>query len=152
MVDIIHRIGIQALPKPVYEALSTVQGISKWWTQTTTGDSTAGNSFEVRFLDFSGEELGFMVMDVVECQPDARVRWRCKSGPPEWIGTEIIFELVQEGDFTIVLFRHENWREAVEFTAHCSTKWATFLLSLKSLIEQGTGKPSPNDLKIDNWN
>ena len=24
---------------------------------------------------------------------------------------------------------------------HCSTKWATFLVSLKSLVETGTGSP-----------
>lgn len=52
----------------------------------------------------------------------------------------------------IVLFDHSKWREAIEFTAHCSTKWATFLLSLKSLVETGTGRPSPDDIKIDNWN
>jgi hypothetical protein len=31
-------------------------------------------------------------------------------------------------------------------------KWATFLLSLRELVETGTGRPSPDDLKIDNWN
>jgi hypothetical protein len=31
-------------------------------------------------------------------------------------------------------------------------KWATFLLSLRALLETGKGKPSPDDLKIDNWN
>ena len=31
---------------------------------------------------------------------------------------------------------------------HCSTKWATFLMSLKSLVETGTGAPSPHDVHI----
>jgi hypothetical protein len=31
-------------------------------------------------------------------------------------------------------------------------KWAVFLLSLRDYIETGKGKPSPHDLKIDNWN
>ena len=35
---------------------------------------------------------------------------------------------------------------------HCSTKWAIFLMSLKSLLETGKGAPHPNDVKIDNWN
>ena len=35
--------------------------------------------------------------------------------------------------------------------AHCSTKWATFLLSLRDLVETGQGQPSPDDLKISNW-
>jgi hypothetical protein len=41
--------------------------------------------------------------------------------------------------------------EAVEFTAHCSTKWATFLLSLRDLVETGKGRPAPNDILIGNW-
>jgi hypothetical protein len=31
-------------------------------------------------------------------------------------------------------------------------KWATFLLSLRALVETGAGLPSPRDLKIDDWN
>jgi len=30
--------------------------------------------------------------------------------------------------------------------------WAVFLMSLKSLLETGTGAPDPHDVKIDNWN
>jgi hypothetical protein len=36
--------------------------------------------------------------------------------------------------------------------AHCSMKWAVFLMSLRDLVETGTGKPAPQDVKIDNWN
>ena len=28
---------------------------------------------------------------------------------------------------------------------HCSTKWAIFLMSVKSLVETGKGAPFPND-------
>jgi hypothetical protein len=80
------------------------------------------------------------------------VQWRVTAGPPEWIGTEVTFELSQEDEYTVLMFGHRNWREAVEFTAHCSMKWATFLLSLRALVETGRGRPSPEDLKIDDWN
>ena len=80
------------------------------------------------------------------------MRWRVVDGPAEWVGTEIDFTLSQSGEYAIVLFGHRNWREAAEFMAHCSMKWATFLLSLKELAETGKGRPSPDDLKIDNWN
>jgi len=53
---------------------------------------------------------------------------------------------------TVLLFGHRNWREPIEFTAHCSMKWAVFLLSLRDFVETGKGRPSPDDLKIDNWN
>lgn len=31
---------------------------------------------------------------------------------------------------------------------HCSTKWATYLLSIKSMLEAGQGRPYPDDLHI----
>ena len=152
MVDIIHRVGIKAPVSKVYAALSTVEGVAGWWTKETTGVSKSGGIIEVRFLSTSGKEIGRMKMEVVELDPNKKVHWRITSGPAEWVGTDVIFNLSQDGDYTIVLFGHKNWREAVEFTAHCSMKWATFLLSLKDLVETGNGKPSPNDIKIDNWN
>lgn len=36
--------------------------------------------------------------------------------------------------------------------SHCTTKWGVFLLSLKALVETGTGAAYPDDAKIDNWN
>jgi hypothetical protein len=105
----------------------------------------------VTFSTPNGERLGGMDIDVVELDPDRKVRWRFSAGPQEWIGTEATFRLTQDGDFTIVRFAHSKWREAVEFTEHCSTKWATFLMSLKELVETGTGRPAPNDVWIGNW-
>jgi hypothetical protein len=92
-----------------------------------------------------------MAFELLKLVPNEEVVWRFTSGPPEWIGTDVTFALSQQGDYTVVLFGHRNWREAVEFTAHCSTKWATFLLSLKQLVETGSGQPSPDDLPISNW-
>ena len=99
-----------------------------------------------------GQEIGSMAFEVAALEPNKRVQWRCTSGPEEWVGTDVIFDLSQDGQYTIVRFAHRNWREADEFMAHCSTKWATFMLSLKDLIETGEGHPSPGDIKIDNWN
>jgi hypothetical protein len=93
-----------------------------------------------------------MVMEVRKLDAASHVGWRCVEGPEEWVGTDVTFDLSQQDSQTIVLFGHRNWREAVEFTSHCSMKWATFLLSLRDYVETGKGKASPHDLKIDNWN
>ena len=61
------------------------------------------------------------------------------------------WDLRQDGDYTIVLFKHEGWREPVEFMHHCSTKWGTFLMSLKQLLETGEGAPDPRDVQISDW-
>jgi uncharacterized protein YndB with AHSA1/START domain len=152
MVDIVHRIGIKSPASQVYNALASLQGLSHWWTEEVQGDDKIGGKIEFCFRTKTGEVKGKMTMQVQELKAPKDVRWRCVDGPPEWIGTEVTFELSQQDDQTIVLFGHRNWREAVEFTSHCSMKWATFLLSLREYVETGKGKPSPNDLKIDNWN
>jgi len=152
MVDIIHRIGIKAPVARVYQALTTVEDLAQWWTGEVSGNERVGGEIAFVFRKTTGELLGKMVMDVKSREADKEVSWRCVDGPAEWIGTDITFNLSKQDDQVIVLFGHRNWREAVEFTAHCSMKWATFLLSLREYIETGKGRPSPHDLKIDNWN
>ena len=146
MVDILHKVGIKSssLDK-VYQALTTREGLSAWWTNDTQGEGKVGEMLKFRF------DGGGFDMKVLELQPGKRVLWQVIEGPEEWVGTKISFDLKQEGDWTIILFKHQGWKEPVEFMHHCSTKWAVFLLSLKSLLETGKGAPHPNDLKIDSW-
>jgi len=149
MVDILHRVGITASRDAVFRALTTPEGLAAWWTDDTRGDGAPGGVLEFRF-DLGGESGGFD-MKVLDVQPAEHVLWEVIDGPDEWVGTQIRWDLRTEGDFTIVMFAHEGWREPVEFMHHCSTKWATFLMSLKSLLETGAGAPAPNDVKISDW-
>jgi uncharacterized protein YndB with AHSA1/START domain len=147
MPDILHRVGIKSSTKDAYKALTTIDGLAAWWTSTTKGDSKVGGVIHFQFGD-----RGFFDMKVLELSPNQRVLWQVMDGPAEWIGTKVSFDLKQEGEQTTVLFKHEGWKEPVEFMHHCSTKWAVFLLSLKSLVETGKGAPSPNDVRITiNW-
>jgi len=147
MSDILHRVGVKSSsPADVYRALTTLEGLSGWWTKDTEGETGVGGTLRFRF------GAGGFDMLVRELQPDEHVLWEVSDGPEEWIGTTVSWELRQEDDYTIVLFKHQGWREPVEFMHHCSTKWAVFLLSLKSLVETGEGAPDPRDVKIDNWN
>ncbi len=146
MVNILHRIGIRgARPDQVYNALTSIEGLAGWWTEDTKGDPGLGGVVEFRF------PVGGFDMKVVDLDPPGRVVWRVVDGPDEWIGTTVEWNLHQEDDYTIVMFQHQGWAEPVDFMHHCSTKWATFLMSLKSLMETGTGAPAPRDVAISNW-
>src|SRR6476620_2464640 len=147
MVDILHRVAIKASTAEVYAALTTVEGLAGWWANNTQGK---GNDV-VGVLQFRFVAGGFD-MKVLELDPGVRVRWEVVEGPEEWVGTHVDWNLDQVDDYGVVLLKHEGWKEPVEFMHHCSTKWAVFLLSLKSLVETGKGAPDPHDVKIDNWN
>ena len=152
MINIIHRISIKSPAAEVYKALSTVKGVAGWWTQETEGDEVIGGKISFIFRSPTGELLGHMVMEIQDLNPGKNVRWRVVSGHDEWLGTHITFDLSEADGQTIILFAHRGWKEEVEFMAHCSMKWAVFLLSLRDYVETGKGSPSPYDLKIDNWN
>jgi uncharacterized protein YndB with AHSA1/START domain len=143
MPDILHRIAIKSSLEKVYDAVSGEKGLAGWWTTDTKASPTVGAINKFRFGD-----RGFNDMEVSELAFGKRVKWRCVDGAKEWIGTELTFDLKQEGGLTIVLFAQRGWREQVEFMHYCSTKWATYMLSLKSLCETGKGTPYPDDIDI----
>jgi uncharacterized protein YndB with AHSA1/START domain len=138
MPDILHRVGVNAPAQKVYDALATTDGLRSWWIDVTKGDTKVGGT-----IDF-----GFCKMKVLESVPGKLVHWKCIEGPPEWVGTEVIYKLDWKDKQTFILFKHANWKEPVEFMHHCSTKWATFLLSLRDELESGKGRPQPRDVKI----
>jgi hypothetical protein len=148
MPDILHRVGIKtSSPDNVYKALTSIEALANWWTTDTRGEpNKPGGIVQFRF-----GPAGFD-MKVSALNPSAHVQWEVIDGPEEWIGTKINWELYPDKEYVIVLFKHQGWKEPIEFMHHCSTKWAIFLMSLKKLVETGKGEPFPNDVKIDNWN
>ena len=144
MAEINHKVGISASPAAVYAYLTTDEGLAHWWTWDVSGAGAVGSVIAFRF---QGKGPDFKV---VELQSNKLVRWQHSGNvPSEWVGTEISFELDETESQTFVRFKHSGWQEASDFLAHCSTKWAVFLLSLKGSLETGRGHPFPDDLHID---
>ncbi|MDF1799961.1 MAG: SRPBCC domain-containing protein [Planctomycetota bacterium] len=144
MPSIHHEVGVRASVSDVYAALTTDEGLAAWWTTDTTGSGAAGSTIRFRF---HGQGPDFLVTELI---PGELVRWQCFGGGPEaWIGTEVSFRLRPSEGQVSVRFRHSGWAEETDFLAHCSTKWAVFLLSLKDLLETGTGRPFPRDMSIN---
>jgi uncharacterized protein YndB with AHSA1/START domain len=147
MPDIRHHVGINAPLSEVYAALATRDGIAQWWTTSIDGQSRVGEELTFRF----GKPEPAAVMKVIELVPDELVRWRVVVGPDEWLGTLLTFELKPNGEETFLVFTHGDWREPGDFMAHCSTKWAYFLLGLKDGLEGGKATPWPHDMPISSW-
>lgn len=144
MSDINHLVGIKATAKQIYQALTTDEGLMQWWTNDVSGAGPIGSIIKFRF---NGSGPNFTVNQLVE---NKRVGWKHSGEMPQaWVGTNILFEIDETADQTMVKFTHSNWNEATSFHAHCNTKWAVFLLSLKDALEKNEGRPFPNDVQID---
>jgi uncharacterized protein YndB with AHSA1/START domain len=142
MTDILHEIHIAAPASKVYSALATVPGLARWWTSTTGGESSVGKMIEFRFNSH------VVPTRVDELSPDKRVAWEIVGTKDDWDGTKVTFDLTEDNGRTRLLFGHREWKQSNDFYAHCTMKWATFLLSLREYVESGAGRPFPHDLRI----
>jgi uncharacterized protein YndB with AHSA1/START domain len=140
MADITHKIQMRATPAEVWSALTERAGLSGFWSENSRVEAKVDALADFRF----GDGKAVAKMRVAEIEKGARVAWRCVDGPPDWIGTDITFDLAREGEDTVVRFKHRNWREVTDFMGHCSAKWAYLLFGLKSLLEM----PEPDDLYV----
>lgn len=141
MTDIHHQIGVKAELKDIHAAITTLEGLSSWWTRAS-GDTASGGTLTFHFAD---NRIDMKILELSR----TKVTWQCMAEAGEWKNTIISFELVESGDQIFINFSHSRWAQQTTLCAHCNTKWAIFLLSLKAYLEKGEGRPFPNDIHIN---
>ena len=88
MYSIKHLFHIDASNEEVYKALTTIDCLSNWWTEQTSGNTELESVIEFRF----GKQY-FNIIKVVTLTETKAVQWQCIDGPQDWINTVISFEL-----------------------------------------------------------
>lgn len=136
MYSIKHLFHINAAQDDVFKALTTINGLSKWWTEDTSGNPELDGIIEFRL----GKQY-FNKMKVETLVENKVVQWLCVDGPSDWINTVISFELDDNKNKTRLRFTHNNWQENSDFYAHCSFSWGRYLESLRQYLENGIGQP-----------
>ena len=138
MASILLRVPVDSDEKSAYEAVATSDGVKGWWSSKTEGPDGVDSTMRVSFPD-APITFDFKVVDEV---PNERVQWHCLAGPPEWIDTDITFEIEKGDDGSrSVLFRHDGWKTTDESFPFIAYSWAQILPRLKELVESGTRKP-----------
>ncbi len=160
MPNIHQAVLIGAPIEKVYEAITSREGLSAWWTPDvkTTGKVNSVSSFSF------GEHY-VKEMKVLDLQPFELIKWECIKGADEWVGTSLSYRLtsgdresilkshpevsgqvdqLKKSDMTLLIFHHDEWREDTVMFAECSYTWGQFLKSLKLFCETGKGRPWPN--------
>ena len=169
MPSIRHEVLIAAPVDAVYDALTTAEGLSGWWTPDVMARPECGSVARFGF----GPDY-FKEMRITDLVPGERVKWVCIAGADEWMGTAITFDLrpgdrqklltsrpelrdqIKQNDIsdggTLLSFRHDGWREETAMLAECSYTWARFLAGLKSWCEAGTAWPWPHQHRLEERN
>lgn len=134
MASIKNLFHIAAPGEKVYKAISTIDGLSNWWTTQTTGESKVDGIIQFRF----GE--GGPDMKVKELKPNESVTWECVAGPEDWLGNIFTFNLDENDGKTRVRFEQSGWKEANDFYAACSFTWGRYMESLRQYCQKGKGE------------
>ena len=136
MADIKHYLIIKSTPAKVYQAVTTRDGISNWWTEQTEIGKKVG---DVNVFNFGNRYHN--EMKITDLEPNKRVEWECIEGDKEWIGTSFVFMLEGKDGNTVLRFTHGNWREETDFFASCNYNWGYYMRSLAKFCEEGKGTP-----------
>jgi uncharacterized protein YndB with AHSA1/START domain len=129
--DLFH---IDASKQKVFEAISSIEGLSNWWTTQTSGNAAPGGIIQFRFGEMGPD------MKVTEVQPSEKVAWECVASPFGWVGNTFIFLLDENEGKTRVRFSHEGWEEQDDFYAICAFTWGRYLESLRQYCQTGRGE------------
>jgi uncharacterized protein YndB with AHSA1/START domain len=134
----LHEITISAPPDRVFEALTTGDGLSSWWTGDSEAEPEEGS---IAVFGFGGRATVFR-MRVDELVAGSLVCWACVGDVEEWQGTHLRFELAPtaEGD-TRVRFTHGGWQSTDGMFAMCNTTWGALMIRLKEYAEGRSSGP-----------
>jgi uncharacterized protein YndB with AHSA1/START domain len=138
--EIRHDVPLSVPAGEIYSALTNVESISKWWIPDTRGKSEVGRTLEFWFSDKSCQK-----MTVTSLFANEYVRWDAVGEDgDDWAGTFVEFKILHANSRVLLRFRHAGWLKEVERFPYYSFSWAVFLVSLKDLLEKGSGYPFPN--------
>ncbi len=126
---------INASRDKVFEAISTLKGLSNWWTTQVTGSAEPGGSLQFDFGDFKGPK-----MKVVDQDAGNKLVWECPGSEHGWLGNTFTFLLDENDGKTRVRFSHYGWEAQDDFYASCCFSWGRYLESLRQYCQTGRGE------------
>ena len=133
--------------KTAEEVFKAINQVPKWWSEDFKGNSQKLNDvFEVTFFG----DVHYSKHQLTEIIPNKKIVWNVLDSrlnflekENEWTNTQNIFEIVQEGNKTKILFTHKGLVPKIECFDDCSKGWNYYLKeSLLPFIEKGKGKPT----------
>jgi uncharacterized protein YndB with AHSA1/START domain len=139
MADMHHLVQIDGgEAAAVYEALTTTDGITGWWTSRATGSGAA--VWDKLSMSFPDAPVTWDMTVTVADRP-SRVEWDCTGGPPGWPGTRMVWAVEPTDAGTVVRLDHNGFDTVDDMFRIVTVGWAQMLLSLRDYVSSGVRKP-----------
>ncbi len=143
MAGIFHDLTIEAPRERVFEAMSTPEGLDRWWTKACSGEPMEGAQYTL----FFGPEYDWRAR-VTRCIPSQEFELQITQAHPDWMGSRIGCRLDPEGETaTRVRFYHTGWpteNEHWRISCYC---WAMYLRLMRRYLEYDETVPYENRLE-----
>ena len=136
----IHHVADPAADRDaVFDALTNLEGLSRWWSTRVEGDARAGGAIRFTFTpEFSP------VMQVGAAARPAVVEWTCSAGHEPWRDSRFRFELTEAPAGTRLRFWQEYATELDDGAYGIyNFNWGYYLESLRRYCADGEGAPFP---------
>jgi uncharacterized protein YndB with AHSA1/START domain len=134
-----HLFHIASPRQKVFEAISTIEGLSKWWTVQTSVDTTKDGIIQFRFGEIGPD------MKVIESIFGEKIVWECVASPFGRVGHTFTFMLDDNDGKTRIRFSHDGWTEQDDFHAACNFTWGRYMESLRQYCQTGKGEAFGSD-------
>jgi hypothetical protein len=122
----------------VLTALTTTDGVRRWWTD----DADVGRAIGARAIfRFGTTEVTFLI-DRIDRQ-GMEMTCVAHRNYPEWVDTHLAFRVIPDGVGTYVDVLHDGYRDKDGCYSECGERWTHRLESLRAYCEAGHGTPHP---------
>jgi uncharacterized protein YndB with AHSA1/START domain len=130
-----HLFHINASKEKVFEAITTINGLSNWWTLQTSGSDALNGVLKFQFGENEGPH-----MKVIEIIPNQKIKWQCVESLFGWTGHTFTFSLDDNAGKTRIRFSHDGWNEQDDNYAACCFSWGRYMESLRQYCQTGRGE------------
>jgi uncharacterized protein YndB with AHSA1/START domain len=139
MDTILHVVDLAASPQQTFDAVSTAQGLARWWSTRVEADERLGGIVRFKFIpDFNPE------MEITEMEPASTLAWKCVGGAPPWLNAAIRFDIAPRGERSLLTFTQRYAGDLPdEAYGTFNYNWGYYLHSLQQYLETGLGTPHP---------
>jgi len=133
-----HEVWLDADADRVFDALTTTEGLDRWWGKVLAAEPAVGSVVE--FDHALGDTLK---MEITDLLPNERVVWRCvsrftdPSNPAsEWYGQTFVWDITPRStlellgtkrDLTVLRLRIAGWPTPARWYGFCNTAWGETL-------------------------